>query len=143
MKQHTRDTRARALGTTTVAAFALAVGLAGCSTLPDPEATASGGVACLNLRSTATNLEALRAWCVDHHDAAAAAGWVNGIENSLKAETPGDTATASRPHDAAGKLDDQVRALSGPNGDMAIAQLPGVIADVLGELTPARDAVCS
>ncbi|MDN4595958.1 hypothetical protein [Leifsonia virtsii] len=137
------NTRARAFGTTTVAAFALAIGLAGCSTLPDPGTTASGGVFCLDLRSTVTNLEALRAWCLDHHDAAAAVEWVNGIENSLKAETPGDAATASRLHDAAAELDEQVRALSGPDGDTAIAQLPGVITDVLGKLTPTRDAVCA
>ena len=135
--------RARALGTTTVAAFALAVGLAGCSTLPDPGTAPSSGVACLNLRSTVANLEALRAWCVDHHDAAAAAGWVHGIENSLKSETSGNTATASNLRDAAAKLDEQVRALAGPDGDTAIAQLPGVITDVLDDVTPARDAVCS
>lgn len=128
--------RARA---TTIAALALAIGLAGCSTLPGQEASASGGAACLNLRSTVTNLEALRAWCLDHHDAAGAAGWVTGIENSLKA----DAATSSQVRDAASRLDAQVQLLSGTDSEAAVAQLPDVLDKVVEELSPARDAVCA
>lgn len=135
--------RAGALSATAIAAFALAVGLAGCSTQPDQETTASGGVACLSLRSAVTNLEALRAWCLDHHDAAGAAGWVSGIENSLKADAADDTATSSRNRDAASLLEDQATLLTGSESEAAIAQLPDVITKVLAELGPARDAVCA
>jgi len=137
------DNRARAFSATAIAAFALAIGLAGCSTLPTQEATASGGAACVNVRSTVTNLEALRAWCLDHHDAAAAAGWVTGIENSLKAGATEDTATSSRIRDAASRLEEQVKLLSGPDSETAIEQLPDVINSVVDELKPARDAVCA
>ncbi len=135
--------RFRALSTTAIAAFALAIGLAGCSALPDQGRTASGGAACVNLRSTVTNLEALRAWCLDHRDAAGAAGWANGIENSMKADAADDAATSSRIRDAASRLDAQVRMLSGPDGEAAVAQLPDLITEVLDELRPARDAVCA
>ncbi|MFB9747409.1 hypothetical protein [Leifsonia shinshuensis] len=134
--------RARALSTT-IAAFALAIGLAGCSTLPDHGATATGGVACLNLRSTVTNLEALRAWCLDHNDAAGAAAWATGIENSLKTAAVGDTAATSRVRAAASRLDEQVRLLSGSDSRSAIAQLPDVITGIVDELKPAGDAVCA
>lgn len=135
--------RARAFSTTAIAAFALAIGLAGCSTLPNQEAPASGGVACLNLRSTVTNLEALRAWCLDHHDAAGAAGWVTGIENSLKADASEDTVTSSRIRDAASRLDEQAKLLSGTDSQTAITQLPDVVTTIVDELKPARDAVCA
>ncbi len=135
--------RVRALSTTAIAAFALTVGLAGCSTLPDQGTTASDGVACLNLRSTVTNLEALRAWCADHHDAASAAEWVTGIENSLKASTSDDNAMSPRIRDAASRLDKQVQLLSGADSQAAIAQLPDVISAVTDELKPAVDAVCA
>lgn len=131
--------RARAFSTTTIAAFALAIGLAGCSTLPSQEVSASGGAACLNLRSTVTNLEALRAWCLDHHDAAATAGWVTGIENSLKA----DAATSSQVGDVVSRLDEQVKLLSGTDSAAAFAQLPDVLDKVVEELEPARDAICA
>jgi hypothetical protein len=135
--------RARALSTTAIAAFALAVGLAGCSALPDQGSTATSGMACLNLRSTVTNLEALRAWCLDHHDAAGAAGWATGIENSLKTSAAEDAEAASRIRDAASRLDAQVKLLSGAESEAAVAQLPDVITAIVDELKPVRDAVCA
>ncbi|SEA76084.1 hypothetical protein [Leifsonia sp. 21MFCrub1.1] len=134
--------RARAIRTIAIAAAALAIGLVGCSTIPDHGAAASG-VACLNVRSAVTNLEALRAWCLDHHDAAGAAGWVTGIENALRTDASASTATSSRIRDAASRLDAQVQLLSGTGGEAAVAQLPGVITDVLDELKPARAEMCA
>ncbi|MFP3380516.1 hypothetical protein SB767_29800, partial [Bacillus sp. SIMBA_069] len=71
-----------------------------------------------------------------------AAGWVTGIENSLEAGASPDTATSSRVRDAASRLDEQVKLLSGPDSETAIAQLPDVINSVVDELKPVRDAVC-
>ena len=134
--------RVRAFSATAIAAFALAIGLAGCSTAPN-QATASGRVACLNLRSTVTNLEALRAWCLDHHDAAGARAWVSGIENSLTATAATASTTSSRIRDASSRLMEQVKLLAGPNSETAMAQLPDAISSVVDELKPARDAGCA
>lgn len=103
---------------------------------PEPGSIRVSGAACLNLRSTVTNLEALRAWYLDHHEAAGAAGWVTGIENSLKA----DAATSSQVGDVVSRLDEQVKLLSGTDSAAAVAQLPDVLGKVVEELKPARDA---
>jgi len=118
-------------------------GLAGCSALPEHQAVTAGGVSCLNLRSTVTNLEALRAWCLNHRDSAGAADWITGIENSLKAEASDDAAVTSRVRSAASRLDEQVKLLTGADQETAIAQLPSILAEIVDGLTPAREAVCA
>lgn len=134
---------ARATSTAAIAAFALAVGLAGCSAVPDQQAGASRGLSCLNLRSTVTNLEALRAWCLDHQDSAGAAGWITGIEGLLKAEASDDASVSSRVRSAVSRLDEQVKLLTGADQKTAIAQLPSVLTEIVDGLTPAREAVCA
>lgn len=138
MNKHARATR-----TAAIAAFVLAVGLAGCSALPDQQALSAQGMSCLNLRSTVTNLEALRTWCLDHRDPAGAAGWITGIDNSLKAEASNNEAVTSRVRSAVSRLDEQVTLLSGADHETAIEQLPGVLTEIVNGLTPAREAVCA
>lgn len=133
----------RARSTLAIAALVLAFGLAGCSALPDQQAMAVGGGDCLNLRSTVTNLKALRAWCLDHQDAAGAAGWITGIEGALKSEASGNAAVSSRVRSAVSRLDEQVKLLAGPDQGRVSAQLPNVLTEVVDGLTPARDTVCA
>jgi uncharacterized protein YidB (DUF937 family) len=126
-----------------VAALALAFGVAGCSAVPDQHAATAQGANCVDLRSTVTNLEALRSWCLDHRDAAGAAAWITGIESALTSEASHDAAISSRVRSAASRLDEQAKLLAGPDHATAISQLPSVLAGIVDDLTPARDAVCA
>ncbi|QNE34321.1 hypothetical protein F1C12_03655 [Leifsonia shinshuensis] len=125
-----------------IAAFLLALGLAGCSTVPTG-ATTAASAGCANLRSVVTNLEALRSWCAGHDDPAGAAAWMTGVDNSLKADTSADAATATRLRHATATLDRQLALLNGSAKETAMAQLPDALSSVIADLTPVRDDVCA
>ena len=123
-----------------IAGAVLVLGLAGCSALPTEGSTSgSVGVACLTLRSTVTNIEALRVWCTDHDDPAGASGWLTGIASALKNEA----STDARVREAVTRLDAQVEALSGDDRETVMAQLPEVLSDIADSLQPVRDAGCA
>ncbi|GAA2067267.1 hypothetical protein [Leifsonia soli] len=130
--------RARASTGVAIAALLVAICLAGCSTEPSGRA-AGVETSCLNLRSVVTNLEALRSWCLDHGDAAGAAAWLSGIDNSLKAEAPAH----ARVRAVTDKLDAQVKLLSGADQKSTLEQLPDALSNVIDELIPARDSACA